>query len=180
MRWQRPICLKSFLRSGEKLFDTTYQTPRLIGSSEDDVHENWTLAKAFQDLLRGVRESLEQAYLVTEIAWKHHRVKSDSTLYEFITPFNERAAKLMHLSFPYVRIFYERFGKEVEIEAGVPVDAEDGKDEVQLLMKIDLRMRSFTLNDRLEIAAADFDEIVFAAYYFGTELAAKLPMSPSN
>jgi hypothetical protein len=27
---------KSFLRSGEKLFDTTYQTPRLIGSSEDD------------------------------------------------------------------------------------------------------------------------------------------------
>ena len=143
-------------------------------------HENWTLAKAFQDLLRGVRESLEQAYLVTEIAWKHHRVKSDSTLYEFITPFKDRAAKLMHLSFPYVRIFYERFGKEVEIEAGVPVDAEDGKDEVQLLMKIDLRMRSFTLNDRLEIAAADFDEIVFAACYFGTELAAKLPMSPSN
>src|ERR1700686_415885 len=79
-------------------------------------HENWKLAKAFQDLLRGVRESLEQAYLVTEIAWKHHRVKSDSTLYEFITPFKERAAKLMHLSFPYVRIFYERFGKEVELE----------------------------------------------------------------
>jgi len=151
-------------------------------------------------------------------------------LYDFITPFKERAAKLtfpdllnhvnaklrtplqfsdayqslqntrnclehrngivserdvdgagmMHLSFPYVRVFYERFGKEVEIEAGIPVDAEDGKDEVQLLMKIDLRMRSFTLYDRLEIAAADFDEIVFAAYYFGTELAAKLPTSPSN
>jgi hypothetical protein len=193
-------------------------------------HENWILAKAFQDLLRGVRESLETAYLVLQIVWKPHRVKSGSTLAEFIAPFKKRAADLnfpdllaqvnaklssplnfadayrslqnarnclehrngvvgerdidgtglMQLSFPYVRIFYERRGQEVDIEVGVPVNAEDGKPEVELLMRIELRERSFKLYDRLEITPSDFNAIAFAAYYFGTELAAKLPTAPAR
>jgi hypothetical protein len=191
-------------------------------------HESWILARAFQDLLRGVRESLERAYLLLEIAWKPHRVKSGSTLAEFIAPFKRRASDLnfpdllkhvneslteplnfsdayrslqnarnclehrggivgardvdesgtMRLMFPYVRIFYERRGEEVEVETGIPVNAEDGSDEVMLLMRISLRERSFKLNERLKITATDFNEIAFSAFLFGSELMGKLPSGP--
>jgi hypothetical protein len=191
-------------------------------------HESWILAKAFQDLLRGVRESLEHAYLLLEVTWKPHRVKSGSTLAELIAPFKKRAAELyfpdlmkhvnanltsplnfsdayrslqsarnclehrngivgerdidsngtMRLMFPYVRVFYERRGEEVDVEMGVPVNAEDGSLEVMLMMRIATRERVFKLNDRMQITPTDFNEIVFAAYLFGTELAAKLPSGP--
>ena len=71
------------------------RSPDLTAESRRVLYESWILAKAFQDLMRGVRASLEQAYLFTElISCPRREVKSDSTLDELIAPFLERANNL--------------------------------------------------------------------------------------
>jgi hypothetical protein len=200
--------------------------PDLTAEQRRGLYESWILARAFQDLMRGVRGSLDQAYLFTEIISRPvHRVKSDSTLDDLAAPFLEAAAKKhfpdllavvnsrlekpldfavayqslqnarnclehrggvvgridvgkndsLELSFPRIKIFYERHGEEVELEAGVPVNAGDGQAEVQLLRRFDVRQRRFVLGERLALTASDFDEIAFACYYFGSQLATRLP-----
>lgn len=58
------------------------------------LHENWILAKAFQDLMRGVRGSLEEAYFFLELlSLGKIQVKSDSTLDDVFAPFRTSAAK---------------------------------------------------------------------------------------
>lgn len=60
-----------------------------------NVHQNWILAKAFQDLMRGVRSSLEEAYFVFElIAAGTVRAKSSATLEQTLQPFRNSAARL--------------------------------------------------------------------------------------
>jgi hypothetical protein len=189
------------------------------------LYEGWILAKAFQDLMRGVRASLEEAYLFTELISRRYEVKSDTTLDEFISPFVARAAKkkfpdllkhvnsklqkplefaaayqslqnarnclehrhgivgkpdvessgTMELSFPHMKLFYERHGEEVELEAGSVVNAEDGEPDVMILMRFDVRLRHFNLGERLALTVGDFNEIAFACYHFGSQLAKGLP-----
>jgi hypothetical protein len=58
------------------------------------LHENWILAKAFQDLMRGVRSALEEAFLFIELfSVGNLRVKSNSTLDDVLAPFRKSAAK---------------------------------------------------------------------------------------
>jgi hypothetical protein len=58
------------------------------------VHENWILAKAFQELLRAVRDALERAHIFVSLLGKTHRVSSSATLEEFLAPFQKKAADL--------------------------------------------------------------------------------------
>jgi hypothetical protein len=200
--------------------------PELTAEGRRYLYESWILAKAFQDLMRGVRASLEQAYLFVELVTSPRReVRSDSTLDDLTAPILETASGMkfpqllnqvnsrlqkplefeaayrsmqrarncfehrggvvgksdvgkrdfMELSFPRMKPFYERRGKEIELEPGLRVDAEDGQSEVTLMMRYDIRIRRFKVGERLAFAVSDFDEIAFACYYFGTRLALGLP-----
>jgi hypothetical protein len=200
--------------------------PNLTAENRRALYESWILAKAFQDLMRGVRGSLEQAFLFTELVARPRRqVRSDSTLNDITAPLLKTASDLkfpellnhvnsqlqtpldfaaayksmqrarncfehrggivgksdvgkgntMELSFPRMKAFYERRGEEVELEAGALVDAEDGQPDVMLMMRLDLRRRRFDLGSRISFTASDFDEIAFACYYFGSQLATRLP-----
>ncbi|MCK1653278.1 hypothetical protein IVA88_17810 [Bradyrhizobium sp. 149] len=72
--------------------------PELTQEQRRGAHERWVLAKAFQDLMRGVRGSLEEAYFFIELlnAGKV-KVQTNATLEEVLAPFRTKAQKL---SFP--------------------------------------------------------------------------------
>lgn len=58
-------------------------------------HERWVLAKAFQDLMRGVRGSLEKAYFFIELLSAGPFIaKSNSTLDQALAPFRIKAQKM--------------------------------------------------------------------------------------
>jgi hypothetical protein len=58
------------------------------------MFENWIFSKAFQDLLRGLKGSLEQAYIFITLLSKRHKVASSITLDAFLAPFRREAATL--------------------------------------------------------------------------------------
>jgi hypothetical protein len=199
--------------------------PDLTAADRRALYESWILAKAFQDLMRGVRASLEQSYLFIELLFGPRSVKSDSTLDDFVAPFLEKAAKKnfpdllgyvnsklqkqldfasayqsmqnarnclehrggvvgksdvsasgeMELRFPRIKAFYDRRGEEIEIEPGSKIDAQNDEATVPILMRLDVRQRRYTLGQRLRLTVADFNEIAFACYHFGSQLAANLP-----
>jgi hypothetical protein len=70
--------------------------PKISGDERRALHESWILAKAFQELLRTVRHSLEEAYLFIALLTKIHRIKSSTTLSDFLYPHKEegRGAKI--------------------------------------------------------------------------------------
>jgi hypothetical protein len=203
--------------------------PDLTAAERRAMHESWILAKVFQDLMRGARASLEQAFLFIElVARPRHSIKSDSTLDDFLQPFLDSATKknfpdllkavntglqkplefadayrslqnarncfehrsgivgksdvgadgTMELRFPRIKLFYYRQGEEIEIEIGATVDAEDGEPEVSIMTKLDVRRRHFQLGQRVALTIADFNEIAFACYHFGSQLASTLPTLP--
>jgi hypothetical protein len=73
-----------------------------------------------------------------------------------------------------MKFFYHRRDEEIEVDGPARVDAEDGEPEVALLMRLDVRLRSYKLGERLALSVVDFDEIAFACYYFGSQLATRL------
>jgi hypothetical protein len=78
---------------------------------------------------------------------------------------------IMELSFPRMKIFYLRNGEEIEVvEGGAPVDTGDDEPEVDILLRLDVRVRRYNLGERLTLTVADFDEIAFACYHFGSQL----------
>jgi hypothetical protein len=195
--------------------------PNLSEGERRVVHENWILAKAFQDLVRGVRASLEEAFFFVELlAVGRMRAKSTSTLDELFAPFRARAAKMkfppllahvnsklekpldfsdayqsmqdarnclehrggivsksdagddgmMELRFPRMKMFFLDKGKETELQSETFVEA-----DTEILMRLDVRIRRFKVGERLTIAVGDFDEIAFACFHFGNQLAQGLP-----
>jgi hypothetical protein len=75
-------------------FTHTFKGPELNAAQRRAMHENWILAKAFQELLRAVRDALETAYVFVALLGKTHRVSSSATLVEFLAPFQKKAADL--------------------------------------------------------------------------------------
>jgi hypothetical protein len=71
-----------------------FKGPELNAAQRRAMHENWILAKAFQELLRAVRDALEKAHVFVTLLGKTHRVRSSATLAEFLAPFQEKAADL--------------------------------------------------------------------------------------
>jgi hypothetical protein len=84
------------------------------------------------------------------------------------------AGGVMILKFPRVKLFYLQKGKEIELEEGHTIDAQDGEDHVDVLMRIEPRERRFSRYHRLAIGIIDFNEIAFACNYFASDLAAKV------
>jgi hypothetical protein len=198
-----------------------FTSPPISADDRRSLYEGWLYSKTFQDIMRGLKGSLEQAYLAINLLSRTHKVASGSTIDAFLAPLikeaatlhfgpllervNERlpeplpfveayqslqrarnclehrngivgdidapAGGLMILSFPRLKTFYMREGEEIELEPGHTVDAQDGKDEVQILVKIELKQLRFSKGQRLKIEAKDFNEMAFACNYFAERLA---------
>lgn len=76
--------------------ETIVKFPKLKLSAEQRraMHENWILAKAIHELLRAVRNSLEEAHVFVKLLNKEHKIGSNATLAEFLGPFRSKAAGL--------------------------------------------------------------------------------------
>lgn len=190
------------------------------------IHQSWILAKAFQELLRAVRQSLEEAYLIVTLLTKKHRTKSNATLSDFLEPFKKNASNLVfpkllnavneklnpkidflpsyislqtarnclehrvgvvskietgdkdhfEMHIPRMKVFYIRRGVEIEIEPDHLVDPGDDRSEVDVLMKLDQKKRTFALGDRIHFTATEFSEIAFACHLLGQQLSSRLPV----
>jgi len=68
-----------------------FSGPNMSAENRRAMHESWILAKAFQDLLRAVRYSLEETYLFISILAEKHRLNPTLRLMIF---FNLLGAKL--------------------------------------------------------------------------------------
>jgi len=172
-------------------------------------------------MLRGIRASLEEAYLALSMLSGKQRVPSGTTLNDFLSGLRSEADKMnfedlldtvnsklavpirfsealssmqktrnclehragivgardapaggvLVLKFPRFKVYYLRNDEEVEVVEGATVDAQDGKDEVQILFGIDIREKRVGLNQRITFTLAEFNEIAFACNYFVTMLA---------
>jgi hypothetical protein len=71
-----------------------FKIPEISAADRKAMFENWIFSKAFQDLMRGLKASLEQAYVFLELLAKPWKAKSDTTLDEFLAPFRQQAATL--------------------------------------------------------------------------------------
>ncbi len=199
--------------------------PTLSADQRLTIHQNWILAKAFQELLRAVRHSLEVAHVYTALLTKTHRISSSSTLDDFLAPFRKKAAgkrfpelldavneqlnpkinfskayvslqiarnclehgagivskretrggDALTLTFPHLKIFYLRDGQEIDVVAGETIDAGDGRPEVDIYRRLDVRSRTIGVGERISISHADFNEICFACHYLGQQLSSNLP-----
>ncbi len=200
-------------------------SPNISAADRRSLHESWILARAFQELLRAVRHSLEEAYVFVALLSGTHRTKSSTTLLDFLSPFKKRASALKFpelleavnakldpkiefatayvslqiarnclehragiisriethegdrfvLRVPRMKTFYVRNGEEIELEPGHIVEPENNEASATILMKIEVRERSFGLGDRLTFTPTEFNEIAFACYFLGQQLASRLP-----
>src|SRR5689334_23638888 len=65
----------------EAFFRFDIKGPNLSTEERRSAHERWVLVKAFQDLMRGVRGSLEEAYFFVELLRMGRlRARTNSTL----------------------------------------------------------------------------------------------------
>jgi|tagenome__1003787_1003787.scaffolds.fasta_scaffold20559718_1 hypothetical protein len=64
---------------------------------------------------------------------------------------------------------------EIELAIGERVDAGDGRPEVEILMRFEVRRRSISVGERLKVSLAEFNEIAFACDFLGQQLASRLP-----
>jgi hypothetical protein len=71
-----------------------FKSPEISAAERRAMFETWLFSKAFQDLMRGVRASLEQAYFFLELLAGPSKIKSDTTLEAFFEPFKRKAATL--------------------------------------------------------------------------------------
>jgi hypothetical protein len=76
--------------------ETSYKftSPAISAADRRAMFENWLFSKAFADLMRGVRASLEDAYVVLQMFPGPHRVLAGSTLEQAFAPFRDSAAKM--------------------------------------------------------------------------------------
>jgi hypothetical protein len=69
--------------------------PKLSREERRSLHERWILVRAFQDLMRGVRASLEEAYFfIALLKIGKLRAASNSTLDKILAPFRAEAQEL--------------------------------------------------------------------------------------
>src|SRR5580704_5822385 len=71
-----------------------FRSPAIGAAERRAMHERWILAKAFQELLRAVRHSLEEAYVFVALLGRTHKIKANSNVAEFLFQFQRKAAGL--------------------------------------------------------------------------------------
>jgi hypothetical protein len=199
--------------------------PVLTADDRRKLHESWIIAKAFQELLRAIRYSVEEAHIFVTLLTKKHRLKSSTTLADFLAPIRRKASALSFpklldavnrelgpkiefsaayrslqmarnclehragivskiethgqdrfmLHVPRAKIFYLKHGEEIELAPGHIVEPENNEAQVQIMMRIATRERSFSLGDRISFTLEQFNEITFACWHLGQQLSTKLP-----
>ena len=70
-----------------------FKSPEQSADDRRSAFESWIFSKAFQDLMRGVRGSLEQAFFFQELS-NIKEVKSSITLDDLLAPLYKRASDL--------------------------------------------------------------------------------------
>ncbi|MGJ4916600.1 hypothetical protein ACQR10_19520 [Bradyrhizobium sp. HKCCYLRH2060] len=79
----------------DTFFRFSISGPEMSAEHRRGVHERWILSRAFQDLMRGVRASLEEAYFFIELFSLERIVApSSGTLDEVLMPYRAKAQKL--------------------------------------------------------------------------------------
>lgn len=69
--------------------------PEMSADQRRAIHENWLLARCFQDLMRGVLSSLREAhFFIHLLSTEYVQVKADSTLDDVLEPFRARARRM--------------------------------------------------------------------------------------
>ncbi len=76
----------------------------------------------------------------------------------------------LELRFPRMKFFVLQEGEEVELYRNFYVEK-----ETEIKLRLDVRIRTFRVGERLLLKAEDFDEIAFACSHFGSEVAKRLP-----
>jgi hypothetical protein len=71
-----------------------FKSPEISAADRRSIYENWLFSKAFQDLMRGLRGSLEQAYFFLELLDGPKKISSSASLEEFFAPLKKKAATL--------------------------------------------------------------------------------------
>ncbi|WP_336810845.1 hypothetical protein [Bosea sp. MMO-172] len=200
--------------------------PDLAPEARHSLYSNWLVAKGFQDLLRGVRASLEEALLFIALMGYEPKLTTVGAIEEFVAQTRKTASGLkfpallerihrglklpliygaevqslqsarnclehrngivgqgdvdpitqaLTISFPRMKVFYERDGQELEIMPNAVVDAGEEKAEVQIYMRRDIATKSFALGERIEFSVPEFIEIAMSCMIFAADLAGKLP-----
>ena len=86
-----------------------FKSPEISAAERRAMYESWLYSKAFQDLLRGLKSSLETAYLFLNLLSRPHRTASDTTIDNFLAPFRKEAA-VLHFG-PLLDKLNERLGE---------------------------------------------------------------------
>jgi len=199
-----------------------FQGPPITSDERRVMYQNWLLGKGFQDLARGIRETLEEATLYLHLIAKTGvpiqlqqlaKVRKHAASLRFPSLMAKVNAKLVEpmafeaeflsiqkvrnclehragvvgtqdldegdtalsLNFPRRKVFYLRGGEEIEIAPNEPVNAGDGKPDVQLLVRIVTRTQKYRLGEQIIFTSSQFSEIAAACHHFATDLASKLP-----
>ncbi|WP_265516010.1 hypothetical protein [Nitratireductor luteus] len=234
------FCLESI--AGEELDSSemhggfiSYKFSEVEASPEErrETYQNWVLSKGFQDLARGIRETLEEAKFYLAIVgrrqaittWARFQTEMEASrtqaqkltfpallsevnagLREPMTFDSEFASLqkvrnclehrggrvgrkdinpetgLLILSFPRLKLFYNRGEEEIEVAPGEVIDTyapgvrvPDEGGGVTIFMKRVTRSREYALGEPVVITASDFFEIAMACHLFASDVAAKLP-----
>jgi hypothetical protein len=86
-----------------------FKSPAISAQERRAMYESWLYSKAFQDLLRGLKGSLELAYVFVNLLSRSHRTASNTTIEDFLAPFKKEAATL-HFG-PLLDKLNERLGE---------------------------------------------------------------------
>lgn len=85
---KKPIMPNQFLRF-------QIRGPEMTSDQRREMYQNWLLAKGFQDLARGVRQSLEEAAVyINLLSSGPLKIRSSATLEEIIEPIRDPIEKL--------------------------------------------------------------------------------------
>ena len=159
-----------------------FKGPNLTPEQRRAMHENWLLARVIQELLRAVRHGFELAHVVTAVVNKKHSVRSDTTVADFMKPFEAKAASLRFpelladvndrletkLDFADSYKSLQAARNCLEHRAGIVGKPETkGKDEFEISVP---RMKLFYMRDgeEIEVEAGPPSRYALAKYLFAS------------
>jgi hypothetical protein len=79
----------------EAFFRFDSKGPDFSAEQRRAIHETWILSKAFQDLMRGVRASLDEAYFFIQLLdMGHLTARTSATVEEILRPYRQKAVAM--------------------------------------------------------------------------------------
>jgi hypothetical protein len=91
----------------------------------------------------------------------------------------DKETGILRLSLPRPKLYFEKGGKEIEIEAGTVVEGDDAGQGVAIKFKFVPESREFRVGEKIEFTAEQFNDIGWGCWAFANELIGKLPKPAS-